>query len=119
MPVKIVGSVPSVVYRSRSRPAPASGAASVTETGAEVIQPAGQAPPPQRMLAAGAVESSVTFRVVSLVFAGVQASAAVTTTPKLPVAAFVQLNELETYGPPAGAVTVSAPCVQPLWPTSG
>ena len=61
----------------------------------------------------GAVESSVTFSVVMLVFGGVQASAASTSTPKFPEAAFVQLNALETYGPPAGVLTVSSPCVQP------
>ena len=61
----------------------------------------------------GAVESSVTFTVVMLVFGGVQASAASTSTPKLPDAAFVQLNAPETYGPPAGVLTVSSPCVQP------
>ena len=67
----------------------------------------------------GAVESSVTFSVVSLVFGGVQASAASTSTPKFPEAAFVQLKALETYGPPAGVLTVSSACVQPAWPTAG
>ncbi len=67
----------------------------------------------------GAEESSVTFSVVSLVFGGVQASAASTSKLKFPVAAFVQLNALESYGPPAGVVAVSSACVQPAWPIAG
>ena len=58
----------------------------------------------------GAVESSVTFSVVSLVFGGVQASAASTSKLKFPAAAFVQLKALESYGPPAGVLTVSSAC---------
>ena len=50
----------------------------MTETGEAVYQPAEQAAALQRMLAAGAVESSVTFRVVTDEFGGVQASLAVT-----------------------------------------
>src|SRR5918995_363269 len=49
----------------------------------------------------GADESSVTFSVVVLVFGGVQSSAAATSIPKLPEAAFVQVNALDTYGPPS------------------
>src|SRR5688572_28296509 len=67
----------------------------------------------------GAEESSVTFSVVVLVFGGAQPSAASTSRPKLPDAAFVQLNELDTYGPPAGLLTVSSVCVQPVCPTAG
>ena len=74
----MVGSVPSVVYRIWSSPAPASGAVSVTVTGEAVYQPPAHAAALQRMLAAGAVESSVTFSVVTLEFVGVQASFAVT-----------------------------------------
>jgi hypothetical protein len=78
VPVKIVGSVPSVVYLIWSSPAPASGAVRATVTGDAVYQPPEHAAPLQRMLAAGAVESSVTFSVVTLELAGVQASFAVT-----------------------------------------
>ena len=74
----MVGSVPSVVYRIWSSPAPVSGAVSVTVTGEAVYQPPAHAAALQRMLAAGAVESSVTFSVVTLEFVGVQASFAVT-----------------------------------------
>src|SRR3990170_4207995 len=63
----------------------------------------------------GADESSVTLSVVVLVFGGAQLSAASTSMPKLPDAAFVQLNALDTYGPPAGLLTVWSPCVQPAW----
>ena len=76
--MKIVGSVPSIVYRIRSRPAPASGAVSVIVTGEAVYQPPAHAAALQRMLAAGAVESAVTFSVVTLELVGVQASFAVT-----------------------------------------
>src|SRR6187431_1565076 len=67
----------------------------------------------------GAVESSVTFSVVVLVFGGVQASAASTSTPKFPEAAFVQVKALETYGPPGEVLIVSSACVQPAWATAG
>ncbi len=50
----------------------------MTETGDAVYQPAEQAAPLQSMPAVGAVESSVTFSVVSVEFAGAQASFAVT-----------------------------------------
>ena len=66
------------------------------------------------MPVAGAVESSVTSIVVSLVFGGVQASAAVAVTEKSPAAAAVQAKVLDTNGPPAGVPTVSAAWVQPL-----
>src|SRR5687768_14178553 len=62
----------------------------------------------------GPVESSVTLTVAVLVFGGAQASAASTSRSKFPDVAFVQLKELETYGPPAGVLTVSRACVQPL-----
>ena len=65
---------------------------SVTETGELANQPAGQAAPLQRMLAAGAVESSVTFSVSWLEFGGDQASVAVTSYVKLPLAPAPKVN---------------------------
>jgi hypothetical protein len=54
-------------------------------------------PPPSEIVwPVGAEESSITSIVVSLVFAGVQLSAAETTIEKSPDAAAVQLNGLET-----------------------
>ena len=91
----------------------------MTETGEATYQPAEQAAALQRMLAAGAVESSVTFSVVTLVFGGVQASAAVTSCVKSPDVPALKEYVPETYGPPDGVETVSAPCVQPGWVTAG
>ena len=68
----------------------------MTETGDAVYQPAEQPAPSQRMLAAGAVESSVTFSVVKAVFGGVQASLAVTSWVKLPVEPAAKAKALET-----------------------
>ncbi len=68
----------------------------MTETGDPVYQPAKQPAPSQRMLAAGAVESSVRFRVVTAVFGGVQASLAVTSCVKLPVEPAAKEKALET-----------------------
>jgi hypothetical protein len=77
-------------------------------------------PPPSEIVwPVGAEESSSTSIVASLVFAGVHASAAVTTIEKSPAAAGVQLNGAETKGPAAGAATVSRACVQPVSPTAG
>src|SRR5688500_8976767 len=67
----------------------------------------------------GADESSVTSSVVVLVFGGAQASAASTSRSKSPDAAIVQLKALETYGPPAGVLTVWSAWVQPACATAG
>ena len=48
------------------------------------------------MLAAGAVESAVTFSVVTLVFGGVHASLAVTAWVKSPLVPAANVNALET-----------------------
>ncbi len=68
----------------------------MTETGELRYQPAEQAAALQRMLAAGAAESSVRFSVVTLVFGGVQASLAVTACVKLPLEPALNENALET-----------------------
>ena len=53
-------------------------------TGEAVYQPAEHAAPSQRMVADGAVESSVTFSVVTLELAGVHESLTVTPYAKSP-----------------------------------
>ena len=68
----------------------------MTETGEATYQPAEQAAALQRMLAAGAAESSVRFSVVTLVFGGVQASLAVTAWVKSPVEPAAKPKALET-----------------------
>jgi hypothetical protein len=77
-----------------SRPAPPS----VPSPSTKGIESALKTGPPVTVTEwpVGAVESSVTFTVVVLVFGGVHASAASTSTPKFPDAALVQLNALET-----------------------
>ena len=83
----------------------------MTATGAAVYQPAEHAAPLQSTLVTGGVESSVAVSVVWAVFAGAQASLAVTSYVKVPVEPAAKVKVEETYGPPAGAETVSAPCV--------
>ena len=67
----------------------------------------------------GAVESSVTFSVVCWCSAASRRRPPRRRRRSSPTAAFVQLKALETYGPPAGVLTVSSACVQPAWPTAG
>ena len=68
----------------------------MTGPGEDVYQPAEQAAPSQSALDAGAVESWVIVSVVCEVFAGLQASAAVTTYANVPDATPVHENVLET-----------------------
>ena len=91
----------------------------MTETGELTYQPAEQAAALQRMLAAGAVESSVTFSVVTLVFGGVQASLAVTSWVKLPLEPAAKVKVLETYGPPAGSRPSRRRASSPACATAG